>query len=226
MNNKYKKLSLCLPFLGAVTATLSPLVLAATCGYDRPTISIKEDSKYSYINENNERIIKGSASEFYNTNRSGVFNPIDPSDPFYSIFKDNNPNVLNNKHNQEHKPKIKGNFEFLKFNNLTAPHSYRIYSFKYPELVTNIPGVATRKKYTDYKNNPKAVYIVLYWIEKSNEAAPNWVRDIVSPAAAHLNVPYSADRKEEAPWPFVKGIISQETWKNITEPVVLVFDKE
>ncbi|PZW00577.1 hypothetical protein [Metamycoplasma auris] len=226
MNNKYRKISFSLPFIGASASLLSPLVLAATCSYDKPTISISEDSRHSYLNKKGERIIKGSALEFYNTNRQGVFNPIDSSDKFYKIFKDHNQNALNATHDPNHKPKIKGNFEFLKFNNLTAPYSYRIYSFRYPELVANIPGVAKRKKYTDYKNNPKAVYIVLYWTSKINEAPSNWVSDIVSRSAAHLNVGFSPERREEAPWPFVRGIINNEFWKNIIEPVVLIFDKE
>lgn len=227
MNKRHKTNSIILPMLATFLTMSAPITVAASCTHEKPVVTISSNSNHTFLNKNGERIIKGSASEFFNTNRSGIFNPIDSSDRFYHILRKDNNQLINDVHDKNHKYKIKGNFDFLNFENLSAPYSYRIYSFRYDELVKNIPGVATRKKYYEHRNNPKAVYIVLYWTLKTNEAAPNFVSDIITPSAARLGIQFNPELKEEAPWPFVKGILANNNfWKNVIEPVVLIFDKE
>ncbi|MDI3349345.1 hypothetical protein [Mycoplasmopsis arginini] len=223
-NKKSKKSILFLPSIGALTGIVAPMLVAASCSHELPELSISEDPKLTYVNDNGERIIKGSAKAFYKLNSQNVFNPISTHDSKYKLYTPDG--KLNNAHDSEHIYKIKPNFDFLVFKNLTGPHDYRLFSFRYDELVTNLPGVARRAKYSQYQYNPKAVFVMLYWIKKTAEAAPNFENDIISPSRSRF--PYAGPSIEEAPWPFVRNISNslKGFWQDVIEPLVLIFDKE
>ncbi|BAP39418.1 hypothetical protein [Metamycoplasma canadense] len=222
--NSSKKILLTLSSIGAAVSIFSPILVAASCSHELPVLSISEDPKYSFINEKRERVIKGSAKEFYDLNTQFVFNPVNSNDKRYPLFINGKININNSAKNEPYK--IKPNFAFLKFDNLTPRYDYRLFSFTYDELVANLPGVSTRSKYAKYRNDPRAVFVVLYWVAKTSEAAPNFENDIIAPSRARFtNAPANI---EEAPWPFLKDISNdlRGFWKDVIEPVVLIFERE
>ncbi|WP_330463357.1 hypothetical protein [Metamycoplasma gateae] len=226
MKNTNKRKSLFfLSSLSVAASIVAPTLISSSCSHDLPEISVSADSNKTFINEEGQLIIRGSANSFYELNSQSIFNPISIHDKKYKLFKEDGV-TLNNQHEKDHVYKIKPNFDFLSFKNLTGPHDYRLFSFKYDELVANVPGVATRKKYYEHRNNPKAIFIMLYWITKTSEAAPNFESDIISPSRARF--PQSRSTIEEAPWPFVRNISNELKgfWKDVTEPIVLIFEEE
>ncbi|MGX9339817.1 MULTISPECIES: hypothetical protein [unclassified Mycoplasma] len=222
--SKIKRKMLIFSLLGSLGAILAPSVLSAACTFDLPVISIVDDPNFVSINEKGEKIIKKrSASSFYELNSKRLFNPISQFDDKYRLFT--NDRKLNNTHDTSHVYKIKPDFQFLKFANLSGQYDYRLFSFRYDELVANIPGAAI-PKYSQYKHNPKAVFIMLYWIRKNVEAAPNFINDVISPSKSRF--PESRPEIEEAPWAFVRNTSPslKGFWQDVTEPLVLLFEEE
>ncbi|WP_205851429.1 hypothetical protein [Mycoplasma enhydrae] len=208
-------------------ALVIPAVAVVSCAHAKPYISLSEDDEYTTVIDN-VRVAKGSAKDFYDLNTTRLFNPISGEDKFYKLYLPDG-SRLNNRHDTNHKFQLKESFKFLKLDNLTGAYSYRVFSFKYDDLVENIPGVATKSKYTKHKNNTKAVYIVLYWVDKTKEAAPNWKEKILEPSKTFFPEVAGPERLEEAPWAFKKGIIETNRrgfWEFVTEPLVVLFEEE
>ncbi|AZZ65731.1 hypothetical protein DMC14_002995 [Metamycoplasma phocicerebrale] len=224
-NNKYKKALLALSAISTSIAIAAPSMVAASCSHDLPDINISLDSNYTFLNKDGERVIKGSAKTFYETNSKFIFNPVASTDKTYRLFKSNL--EINNTHDPNHIYEIKPLFHFLNFKNLTGPYDYRLFSFRYDDLVANIPGVASKSKYTKYQYNSKAVFIVLYWVQKTTEAALNFDADIIAPSKA-IFTETSSYPIEEAPWPFLRDISPKLKgfWKDASEPLVLLFEEE
>lgn len=121
---------------------------------------------------------------------------------------------------------------FLDFNNISPNYDFRVFSFTWEELINYFPATKNDSRYWPYRDNPRALFLVLYWTLKQNEAAPNWKSDFLDPSIESLlakgknrNVNTSI---EEAPWPFYKGIMKGNKdafWSNASEPITAIFEK-
>ncbi|AXE60999.1 hypothetical protein DA803_02810 [[Mycoplasma] phocae] len=140
---------------------------------------------------------------------------------------------VNNSFEEGHKYKLKDNFNFLELDNLSTRYDYRIFSFTWAEFEHFFPYASSYRSYSKHSNNPKALFLVLYWILKTNEAAPNARKEITDPSTLGL-IRQSNGRgypsnypPEEAPLPYFPGIISGRSnyfWKDATDPIVVIFE--
>ncbi|WP_373438472.1 hypothetical protein [Metamycoplasma equirhinis] len=214
---------------------LTPTLSAACIG---PEITFTENTQNLYKTKGYH--VVGSAKEFNYANHA-VSNPRAEEDPRYYIFQKDEHGNLIKKINDEtikegYKPIFKEIFQFLNIKNINEKYDYRIFSFTWKEFAENFSYAASKPRYKKYKNNPRALFVVCYWVLKRTEAAPNFkeaakINETVSlflTKSGNSDVKVNGEILEEAPWPFFPGILpgKNKFWKDVTDPIVVLFSED
>ncbi len=222
----------------ALTPTLS-----AACNI-RPEITFTENAQNLYKTKGYH--VVGSAKDFNYANHA-VSNPRAEEDPRYYIFqyifqKDEHGNLIKKKVvnaetiKEGYKPIFKEIFQFLNIKNINEKYDYRIFSFTWKEFAENFSYAASKPRYKKYKDNPRALFVVCYWVLKLTEAAPDFKEKAqIDKTVSHFltksgnpDVEVNRDILEEAPWPFFPGILpgKNKFWKDVADPIVVLFSED
>ncbi|WP_373441194.1 hypothetical protein [Metamycoplasma equirhinis] len=238
-NRKFmiKKLLFTVGFIMPITLTPT---LSAACNI-RPEITFTENTQNLYKTKGYH--VVGSAKDFNYANHA-VSNPRAEEDPRYYIFqKDEHGNLIKRNDfpvvnaetiKEGYKPIFKEIFQFLNIKNINEKYDYRIFSFTWKEFAENFSYAASKPRYKKYKDNPRALFVVCYWVLKLNEAAPNFKEAAqIDKTVSHFltksgNPEVTGDILEEAPWPFFPGILpgKNKFWKDVTDPIVVLFSED
>ncbi|QJG66412.1 hypothetical protein HGG64_01655 [Mycoplasma phocoeninasale] len=217
--------------------------------YKVKKLKFDQDGKPIYIYEPGKKP-QGNEPQLYEIEFDSNGQPIREGDSFkYKIGKNGLPIPtdipekgrpiqafdINNEYDSKHVYKLKEQFKFLNTVNFSGRYDYRIFSFTWKELSEFFPSAASYNSYRKYHDNPKALFLILYWILKSDEAAPNIQKEVTDPSVAGLarisngrGRPYNFPI-EEAPLPYFPGAIASKGstyfWKDAADPIVVIFEQ-
>ncbi|AWX42492.1 Uncharacterised protein [Metamycoplasma cloacale] len=228
--------------IGTISTISAPL-LSISCVSIKPEMHVNKENA-TFDKEKGIHILNGSASAFISYVRLNQ-NPISPSDKAYDLYvyettetgeyklddqgnkiikleKDNKTLMIN----KEHIPTaLKATYaKYIKLDKLLAGYDFRMVAYTYEEFKRHYPYAASKWRYAQYKDNPNAVILALYYAHKSYESAPNF-KALVDYASNYFGITY--DRIEEGAWPVLPDMYGdKKSWDGAIDPIVLVFNQE